>query len=45
MKKSVDIDILEGIFEISVYKITRKEKEIYNAVAKLVEGKNNVKQR
>jgi len=54
MKKSVDIDILKGCFEIlkkyfivqeftSVYKITKQEKMVYNAIAKLVEGKQNVK--
>ena len=51
MKKSVDIGILKGCFEIlkkyfivqeftSVYKITESEKQLYNKLAKIIEGKN-----
>ena len=53
MKVLVDKDILIGCYEIlkkyyivqgftSVYKISRKEKMIYSAIAKIVEGKKNV---
>jgi hypothetical protein len=53
MKVLVDKDILIGCYEIlkkyyivqeftSVYKISKKEKMIYNAIAKIVEGKKNV---
>lgn len=51
MKKTVDIGILKGCFEIlkkyfivqeftSVYKITESEKQLYNKLAKIIEGKN-----